>query len=188
MKTFVVLLMFFGLGAVKCMAQTPSFTPVPYSFAPGDTVIPNQLMVNFLSLIASGNAVVSNLNSKVTALSPVPSGAIIFFDLSSCPATWTAVPATNGLFVRDLDSGAGVDPTGTALGGTETGGMQDHIHNTDTPFIGVASAATFAVAGPQTQPTQFTLTTNDVTGNPNTGNHGAEVRPKNVSLILCSKD
>lgn len=182
MKKFLALLL------LCSSASAQSFAPVPYTFAPNTTVVPSQLMTNFSSLISSGNAVASNLNTKVTALLPIPSGVLIFFNLNSCPSGWTVSAIATSLFIRGIDNGAGRDPTGTLLGATETGGMQDHRHNTG-PLMAIPVVDTGSVGGSFAQIfNQATLSTTTVTGNPSTGNHGTEVRPVNISLLLCSKN
>lgn len=167
-------------------ANAQVFDPVPYTFVANTTVVPNQLMGNFLSLVASGNAVASNLNFKVTSLGAVPTGALLLFNLGACPSGWTVSVITNQLFIRGLDSGAGNDITGTALGATETGGMQDHTHSS-TILTGytILNIGSVSIGNLKQNPSTASA---GATGNPITGNHGAEVRPANVSLLLCSKN
>ena len=168
-------------------AQAQTFSPMPFVFAPATQANASQVMANFQSLTNNGNAVVAALVSQIASITPPPSGTILFFHLASCPVNWTLQSAYNSLFVRGLDQGRGQDP-GNTLGAVEAQLMHDHSHSTSVAVTGSTNnqvtfggAAGFFINNLGTH-------TNPLTGNPNSGTHGAEVRPQNVSLLLCKKN
>ena len=73
-------------------------------------------------LSVSGNA---NVTGTLTAgafsgVGAVPSGAVMFFNLSSCPSGWTALAAAQGRYLVGLPSGGALAGTdGTALSNLE---------------------------------------------------------------------
>lgn len=78
---------------------------------------------------------INDLNTRVNALNPTPSGAIMAFNLATCPTGWTAANGTSGTpdlrgeFVRGLDSGRGID-VGRTLGSNQNGTVfRNHISN-----------------------------------------------------------
>ena len=117
--------------------------------------------------------------------SAVPAGAVMAFNLSACPVGWVASDGSGGtvdlrgLFVRGLDSGAGVDP-GRTLGSYQGDQLQDHTHTvTASPSNGGSSdISNTGASGTFTYP---------ATSNPVSGNHGSETRPKNAALLYCQK-
>lgn len=136
----------------------------------------------------------------------VPSGAVMAFDLASCPSGWSDYTPARGRFIRGIDNGAGNDPDGTrALGNVQGDELKSHTHSGSANSagdhshgtspggsllgnngngIGLASSGgtlvnystAIANAGAHTH----TLSIN------NTG--GTETRPKNVALLYCRKD
>ncbi|MDD2870471.1 MAG: hypothetical protein PHS49_00645 [Candidatus Gracilibacteria bacterium] len=58
---------------------------------------------------------IDSLNTTVSGLSNVPAGAVMAFNLSSCPSGWieanggSGTPDLRGEFIRGLDNGRGVD-------------------------------------------------------------------------------
>jgi len=67
----------------------------------------------------------------------VPSGAVMAFNLASCPASWTECTDCRGKFLRALDNGAGLD-TGRTLASTQAEAFKSHAHNGSTAAGGGA--------------------------------------------------
>jgi len=115
---------------------------------------------------------------QVNGVNVVPSGAIMAFDLTSCPSGWTEYTAARGRFLRGIDNGAGNDPDGTrAPGATQEDELKAHTH---TYFQSYDKNAQYA-------------STNTEDGNKGgvTGSSGStggtETRPKNVAVLFCRK-
>lgn len=87
------------------------------------------------------------------------------------------IPNPQGYFMRVLDNGAGIDP-GRLIGSTQLDQIQDHTHPFATGVDGAnassGSAVNAGAAGANT-------------GVPNSGNHGAETRPKNFAAPMIIK-
>ena len=49
--------------------------------------------------------------------SSIPTGAVMAFDLTTCPSGWSEYTQARGRFLRGIDNGAGVDPAGTRAPG-----------------------------------------------------------------------
>jgi hypothetical protein len=59
----------------------------------------------------------------------IPNGAISAFDSTSCPTGWVEYTAARGQFLRGIDNGAGVDPSGTrAPGNPQADSNKAHNH------------------------------------------------------------
>ena len=82
------------------------------------------------------NNTITTVNQHSTDLTTVegqivPSGAVIAFNLSSCPTGWSVANGTNGTadlrgdFIRGLDSGRGVD-SGRSLATEQLDAFQGH--------------------------------------------------------------
>lgn len=68
----------------------------------------------------------------------VPTGAIMAFNLNTCPTGWAkangtaGTPDLRGEFIRGLDDGRGINP-GRILASNETGSIQSHQHTVNPP-------------------------------------------------------
>src|SRR5450631_3980016 len=92
-------------------AEAQAFSAVPYVFVTGQNYNPSQLQADFQAIVNQGNSIGAFLNSQIAAVTPPPSGSILFFHLGACPSGWTNLSASYvGQFVRGYDSGRGIDP------------------------------------------------------------------------------
>ena len=72
--------------------------------------------------------------SEITGLTTVPSGAVMFFDLASCPTDWTEVTDARGRYLVGLPSGGSLNATvGTALTDQENRATGNHTHGVTDP-------------------------------------------------------
>lgn len=126
--------------------------------------------------IQNGNSIVIPLNT--------PAGAVMAFNLATCPTGWIAADGTNstpdlrGEFVRGLDSGRGVD-SGRTLASSQTDDLKSHTHSTvqmigNNNIDGVDSTTTHS-GEHHNEPRQTGAT------------GGNETRPRNVALLYCIK-
>lgn len=115
--------------------------------------------------------------SCITAWPGVPAGAVMYFNLTTCPTGWlpangtAGTPDLRGEFVRGLDGGRGVD-AGRALGTWQVDMLKSHTHTGGTKNyadIGVLS------------------TGGGITSSDTGATGGAETRPRNVALLACIK-
>ncbi len=88
---------------------------------------------------ATGKVLTSDAAGKASwQFGGVPAGAIMAFDLATCPTGWAAADGTAGTpdlrgeFVRGLDNGRGVD-VGRTLGSIQTEALSSHSHSVDPP-------------------------------------------------------
>ncbi len=173
-------------------ASAQVWSPVPYIFANGTQYNPSQLQADFQAMVNAGNSVGAAIHSAIASHTTEPSGIVMWFNLSSCPTGWTDKAATYGsVFVRGVDLGRGQDTTGTSVGGAEAFQMQDHTHSTSIIMSGVTTTGVGAHGASAVNPTYYTgvtTTTNILTGNPNSGTHGADVHPQNITLLICKKN
>jgi hypothetical protein len=180
----------FALLLVSSSAGAQTFGVVPYVFVNGAQYIPSQVMADFQSMANQGNAVAAGINSAIAAVTPPPSGAILHFNLTSCPSGWTSLGASYiGRSVRGLDQGRGQDP-GNTLAGLEGATMTDHTHVVTGNLIDSVTE-TNIVAGGATSIVVSTLGTppaNPLTGNDTGARTGASVLASNVALLLCQKN
>lgn len=66
----------------------------------------------------------------------VPSGAVMFFNLASCPTGWTAVAGARGRYIVGLPSGGTLGGTaGTALSNLENRSTGNHSHSYTDRYI-----------------------------------------------------
>lgn len=152
--------------------------PLPYVFTNGTTADATQVNADFAQIVANVNTNALPASSYV----PFPAGAVVAFKLAACPAGWIAADGTastadmRGNFVRGLDTSGAVDP-GRTLNTLQLDQLQDHTHPTTTPDGSVATGPGAINAG---------AIGND-TGNPDSGRHGTETRPRNIALLYCQK-
>lgn len=144
------------------------------------------------NLAMSAGAVVTAVylgsgNWQILSTGGTPPSMVAFFNNSTCPKGWVAADGTNGTvdmrgyFARGLDTGGTVDPART-LGSLQQDQLQDHTHTYNNPNTQVNN-----IQGGGTATVNAGFTAGASTGNPNSGNHGTETRPKNVALLACQK-
>ena len=69
------------------------------------------------------------INATSTGGGTIPSGAVMFFNLASCPAGWTEMTAARGRYIVGLVSGGTLGGTaGTALTNRENRATGAHVH------------------------------------------------------------
>jgi hypothetical protein len=129
----------------------------------------------------------------------VPAGAIMAFNLATCPTGWIAANGTNGTpdlrweFVRGLDNGRGLD-TWRTLASWQVDMLWSHTHTFATQSWGWATVA------PRWVSWNSSWTDGDLDGSVSVtwydkasvtlalNNAGwAETRPRNVALLYCQK-
>ncbi|MDD2870472.1 MAG: hypothetical protein PHS49_00650 [Candidatus Gracilibacteria bacterium] len=175
--------------------------------APNDTLTAstfNQVLANIDSLnttVSGLSGTVSGLSGNyttlagtVSGLSNVPAGAVMAFNLSSCPTGWIAANGSNstpdlrGEFIRGLDGGRGVD-SGRTLSSFQAQDWKGfYQHNT-------GQNTTVYSHGP----VYMGKSTSSYVGNLFVGGWSApaaamgtmwdtsEIRPRNVALLYCVK-
>lgn len=109
-----------------------------------------------------------------------PSGAVMAFNLASCPSGWSEYTLARGRFIRGIDSTGTNDPDGVrALGSTQTDDFKSHSHSYSAPPLNNYKA----------QAGGFTNNVTAGSAGSNSGNSGGdETRPINVALLYCEKD
>lgn len=172
------------------------FSPVPNTISNSvvvDTTAHTKVNGNFASLVTDGNAGKTSILAALTGIGPVgvPSGAVIIWNGAKCPTGYQTADGTNstadarGVYIRGLDSGAGVDP-GRTLGSYQADMFIQHSHGspalvqflTSDPGSNAGSSAyigTYATTTPNT--------TGEVTGSPG----ATETRPPTTVVLYCEK-
>lgn len=145
------------------------------------------------------------VDTTVGAVSGVPAGAVMAFNLASCPTGWTAADGTGvtadlrGVFVRGLDSGRGID-TGRTLASSQldalqnvtgnviAGGLVYSQNNSSTvssgPFANDGASAAGFAGGGSTGQNGVNRLNFDLSRVARTA---AETRPRNIALLYCQK-
>ena len=122
----------------------------------------------------------------------IPTGAIMAFDLASCPTGWSEYTAARGRFLRGIDSTGAVDPDGVrTAGSTQNDALKSHKHASvvekDTGLFvgfGAGGGGTGAPSSPR-----YMSAGNATLGSAETSEVGAdETRPKNVAVLFCRKN
>jgi len=139
----------------------------------------------------SGNSGTLRYNSPTTTLElctgtgwqpmgvGIPAGTIAAFASTTCPTGWSEYTAARGRFLRGIDNGAGVDPSGTRTpGSTQDDLFRSHTHTQQTANNGTTTSGV--------EPKGV----NDSTGLGSSGRStlatgGAETRPANVAVTFC---
>jgi hypothetical protein len=98
----------------------------------------------------AGKVLTSDATGLATWESPeggVPSGAVIFFNLATCPSGWTELSSARGRYLVGLPAGGTLAGTaGTALGDLENRPVGQHMHGVNDP--GHKHQNNLAVSGP----------------------------------------
>ncbi len=148
-------------------------------------------------------------DSTWAAVSGIPSGAVMAFNLTSCPSGWSEYTPARGRFIRGIDNGAGNDPDGTrAPGATQADVLGSHYHSVDPPSTSTSTDGNHYHSNGYTfgygYQGDFWSYGNPTQGNTGSaGNHShtvdiaafnsgstgsTETRPKNVALLYCEKN
>ncbi len=125
----------------------------------------------------------------------VPTGAVIAFDLTSCPTGWSEYTPAYGRVVRGIDkSGSSIDPSGQrSPGSTQGDSLQQHQH-----YIEGQSASNDNIVAFQETNVDATYGSGGNTGSRGdsyiyvgsvkNGTTSAETRGKNVALLYCRRN
>jgi endosialidase-like protein len=115
----------------------------------------------------------------------VPTGTIMAF-AGTCPAGWTEYTAARGRFLRGIDNGAGIDPSGTrAAGSTQADAFQGHYHSESGTFMSPSPGGAGSSTGGAavfSAPVIGAPTSDGTNGTPRTA---TETRPVNVAVTFC---
>lgn len=146
-------------------------------------------------LDVNGTVSATDVRVNGNSVAVIPTGAIMAFDLTSCPSGWSEYTSARGRFLRGIDNGAGNDPDGTRVAGnTQADAFQGHnvapSNGWSTFWASGGSGSgrwpngTGWGGSPDTSPLQGMPVSNGSDGTPRTAN---ETRPKNVSVLFCRK-
>ncbi len=132
----------------------------------------------------------------------VPAGAVMAFDLTSCPAGWSEYTQARGRFLRGIDpsGGTAVDPAGLRAPGSQQEGsliMQNGGAATDMRILslrslklagmnydkGTGTSAGLSGSWLQTD----SVASGDWGANAYDGNYVGIARPRNVAVLFCRK-
>lgn len=116
-----------------------------------------------------------------------PTGAVMAFNLSTCPAGWVAAdgsagtPDLRGTFVRGINGNANGRDVARGLGSYQTDELAGHRHTVADRFTAGIRAGGVKSWESVGSDYAYTITRNtSLTG-------GSETRPKNVALLYCVK-
>lgn len=117
--------------------------------------------------------------------SGIPSGAVMPFNLASCPSGWSAFASAQGRFVVGTGGGYALGNTGGAENVTLTvNEMPSHTHNTYSSD-NAASPRTYPYAG---QMGNYSVNSSGGPTQARGGDQPHENRPPYVALLYCQKD
>jgi len=127
-----------------------------------------------VTIQVAGDLTITETGNVITIGGGTPPGAIMAFNLATCPTGWAPADGTGGMpdlrgeFVRGLDNGRGID-AGRTLASAQTGSIQSHNHSVNPPATNTTTAGNHnhSIDPP---------TTNTNT----TGNHRHSVDPPNT--------
>lgn len=112
----------------------------------------------------------------------VPTGAVMPFDLTSCPDGWTVYTLAYGRFIRGIDKDGTTDPDGER----SPGHLQEDVIKSHTHLLpNVQTFPSGANSGPHSPwvASSSSKSSGDINEGP-----AIETRPKNVALLYCRKD
>ncbi len=121
-----------------------------------------------------------------------PTGAIMAFDLATCPTGWSEYTPARGRFLRGIDNGAGNDPSGTRVAGNvQADAFQGHWHDFWSQQNSTAGSTTGGYLTDYTNQSKNNYNkardaaSDGTNGTPRTA---TETRPKNVAVLYCRKN
>lgn len=143
----------------------------------------------------TGNVTVPSLTVGGTVSASVPTGAIMAFNLATCPTGWQAADGTNstvdarGVALRGQDNGAGKNPDGTVAIGTYQADAMQAFHVSTT--VAGNSPAPYSCCGASGNVVGASSTALN-SGGPLVAGGGAantavETRMRNVTVLYCEK-
>jgi hypothetical protein len=189
---FLVAGVLFVIAAVlsAAHAQVVYFSSPPNTLVNGTTTNAILVMGNYNRIVSDGNTAYSNFEAAISAIggAPTPSGAVVGFNLSTCPTGWKASDGTSGTvdlrgYFPVITGGVGAD---TAVGTVVQDQMLAHTHEVAGGYIASLSGgglAKWSASG---------VGINNAFGGvgvgaPISGSFGSETRPRNVALLYCQK-
>lgn len=112
----------------------------------------------------------------ISMRSLLPTGAVIAFDLNTCPSGWSEYRQAYGRFIRGIDKGVTkTDPKGLRTpGDLQDDELKKHVHGGLPIKYRGTSGGTYRTKYDQDRNSKPT--------------GGAETRPKNVALLYCRRD
>lgn len=174
----------FGVTFVISATLGAIINPLPFIFQNGTTADATQVNADLAQIVNNVNANAA----PIVGSAFVPAGAAVAFNLAACPTGWipangaSGTPDLRGYFVRGLDTSGLIDP-GRVRNTIQQDQVQDHGHSVSGGTKSGSFDSGFAGGGNSVAGGSSTI----VVGNPNSGNHGTETRPKNNALLYCIK-
>lgn len=204
----------FALAVLATCAIGSAQVAIPYTFTAGTIIRSDEVNTNFATLAAAalnrtGGTITGNVNvsSGVTidgvdisevlaeaAVSGVPAGAVMPFNLASCPTGWAEFTTARGRYVVGLPSGGTLNGTaGTALTNAENRATGVHSHTVTDPghHHTVGQIGDGAVSGPtgDLHVTGLRDTGDEVTGLTVDNSTGvAGTNAPYIQLLMCQKN
>jgi hypothetical protein len=126
-----------------------------------------------------------------TSAGNIPVGTITAFASTTCPSGWTEYTAARGRFLRGIDNGAGIDPSGTRVpGNLQADAFQGHTFGpqgaTGYAMLLASGSGDFGSTGTWILE-NVTATTGSPIGDGTNGTPrtSSETRPMNVAVTYC---
>lgn len=132
--------------------------------------------------------------------SATPAGAVMAFDLSTCPDGWSEYLPARGRFIRGVDSAGTLDPSGTrAVGSLQADALQNltgtvSFRGGEANSIFGGMSGVFAASSQALSHTALPITGTSPTLGVATfdasrvARTSTETRPVNVALLYCRKN
>lgn len=124
-----------------------------------------------------------------------PTGAVLAFDLATCPTGWSEYTPARGRFLRGIDSAGTVDPSGKrAPGNIQSHMFKQHGHTNyyaSSGYNGYGNQGSGWLSNFATAPGGAyagSVTTQEFITNSLDPSAGVETRPVNVAVLYCRKN